>query len=176
MGILTHHSSDDNVWINKAEQCGGLTEKTILRGEPHVSYGELKWHVADNGWFQPTDHERYKRVILASLALIIVAFVHSIGTSWNESMFKLFQDENEFPLMQKITSILELFTMFLVVYFAFLQRLDLFGDIPGFDNLNTMMIIAYYLIVGICTIVYLGVMIPIAVQATAGIIGKLFRG
>lgn len=158
MGIVTHHITDSNVLETE--------DMYYLTGGDNWNISE--YHVAANGFFQPSFSMRWQRTVLAILSLVAYVALHAFNADlYATPRLELFRSDVGGALKWKA---FDVYTSWMIIcclvsmgYFLLLQRLDVFGNIVGFRYVDTLIVTMYYIavipgtVMFVCMFLYAGI-------------------
>lgn len=157
MGIFTHHISDKNVHDN-----GDGTAVVWSALDDGI-----QMEITKSGYLQPPVNTRANRFLLALIAGFVLLWLRwqVSGSMYIDTFFDIDDYENG-----SINATLLLMTLLIwlsAFHILVLQRAYLFGSVPGWHSLNSLMMTLFYIIMGCVTIVYIGLLMATLVQTVS---------
>lgn len=156
MGIFTHHVSDRNVL--------SLSDGTAMV-ERGFDGGELMY-VTASGYLQPSVDLRMQRFFIAFIAGWAMLFIRwAVSDSYDtDTFFDMSYGSSSLPSLNTILVLMTLAAWLSAIHIFIFQCVSIFGGIPGWSTLNSIMMAIYFAVVGLMTIIYIGIAIKVLLE------------
>lgn len=168
MGIFTHHISDRNV-LN-------LNNGTAMV-ERGFDGGELM-EVTASGYLQPSVDQRIQRFALAFVAGWVMLFLRwSVSDSYDiGTFFDIGYGSSSLPAVTTTFALMAIAVWLSGLHIFIFQRVYIFGGAAGWPTMNSIMMALYFTVVGLMTVVYLGVAAKVLFDWLADLISSEKQG
>lgn len=162
MGILTHRIDDANVM--------SLNDGTAIVNSG-LDGDHIMW-ITPSGYLQPPLGLRLRRFVFAAAAGLALLYVRWIASS--SFSIDTFFDFNHFEYAAlNATLVLMAVAVWLsAIHILIFQQPQLFAGVPGWHFMNSLMMTMYFAVVGLMTVVYLGLAIMIVLQWIAELLSR----